>query len=117
MCRHYTEVLSQEHRHHIESTDHDNCVLCLIDAKGPMTQEEIGSYFGVTKEWIAQIERLALKKIKRRMIRQLRDTQYVSLDEFLPNDSKCYDSPGIRYHPAGDWTKDSGIINHLHKGM
>jgi len=41
-CCHYAYPLDEEHRHYIESEEHDNCVLCLAERKGSMTLEEVG---------------------------------------------------------------------------
>lgn len=59
--------MTEEDRYHIESEEHNNCVLCLIDDKGSMTQEEISQYFKLTKMRICQVEKEALKKFNKRM--------------------------------------------------
>jgi DNA-directed RNA polymerase specialized sigma subunit len=61
--------LREEDRHFINSEEHDNCVLCLVEAKGEMTQEQVGNYLGLTKMRISQIERQALEKFKKRAAR------------------------------------------------
>jgi DNA-directed RNA polymerase sigma subunit (sigma70/sigma32) len=48
---------------------HDNCVLCLIDDKGAMTQEQVASYLNIAKECVHVIEKRALKKLTRLMKR------------------------------------------------
>ena len=44
-CKHYNFILYEEHRHFINSFEHNNCVLCLSEEKGPMTHEEIARIF------------------------------------------------------------------------
>lgn len=68
-CRHYGYTLAKGDRHFIDSEKHNNCVLCLVYDKGPMTQEEVASYFGLSKMRICQIEKKALQKLERRMIK------------------------------------------------
>lgn len=59
--------LSEDHRYFVESEEHNNCVFCLIDDKGPMTQEDISQYFNLTKMRICQIEKEAIKKVNKRI--------------------------------------------------
>ena len=66
-CSHFNERLSEDHRYFINSPNHDNCVFCLIDDRGRMTQEEVGKYFGLTKMRISQLEKQALLKFKKKM--------------------------------------------------
>lgn len=63
-CKHFKIKLEKEDRHFINSEEHNNCVFCLIDEKGPMTQEQVGKYIGLTKMRISQIERQAIKKLR-----------------------------------------------------
>jgi DNA-directed RNA polymerase sigma subunit (sigma70/sigma32) len=70
-CKHYKHILRKEDRHFVDSAQHNNCVICLVDDKGKMTQEEVGNYLGLTKMRISQIERQALEKFKRRAARFL----------------------------------------------
>ena len=65
-CNHYEFVLSKKDRHFINSRDHNFCVLCLAEQEGPMTQEQIGKYFGLTKMRISQIEKQAKDKLRRK---------------------------------------------------
>lgn len=44
-CQHFERVLVKEDRYYISSLEHNNCVLCLINEKGPMTQAEIARLF------------------------------------------------------------------------
>lgn len=67
MCSHFSETLSEDHRYFINSPEHSNCVFCLIDDKGKMTQEEVGKYFGLTKMRISQVEKQALCKFTKRI--------------------------------------------------
>ena len=66
-CIHYLEILTEEHRHYVPSKEHNNCILCLVNEKGAMTQDEVGKYMGLTKMRISQIEKLAVKKLGRRI--------------------------------------------------
>ena len=66
-CKHYDRSLESEDRHYIPDKNFNNCVLCIATAKGPMTQEEVGVYFGVSKMRISQIERAALVKVRKKM--------------------------------------------------
>lgn len=61
-CSHFFETLSEDHRYFVDSSEDGNCVLCLINRKGPMTQEEIGEYMGLTKMRISQIQKSAQKR-------------------------------------------------------
>lgn len=60
-------VLTEEDRYYIDAKDHNNCVLCLVEAKGSMTQEEVGKYFGLSKMRISQIEKQAIKKLQKKV--------------------------------------------------
>lgn len=44
-CEHYKRDLVDTDRYYINSEEHSNCVLCLINDKGPMTQDVIANYF------------------------------------------------------------------------
>jgi len=65
-CKHYDFVLIQSDRHFIDSPKHNNCVLCLVKDKGPMTQEEVSKYLGISKMRVSQIERKAIKRLKKK---------------------------------------------------
>lgn len=65
-CRHNVVDLSEEDRYYINSERHNNCVFCLIDERGSMTQEDISQYFGVSKMRISQIEKQALEKVRKK---------------------------------------------------
>ena len=65
-CRHYSKNLESEDRHFVPASDFNNCLLCLIDGKGPMTQEQVGNYMGITKMRVSQIEKQALKTLRKR---------------------------------------------------
>jgi len=64
---HRVVVLKEEDRHFINSEEHNNCVICLSEAKGPMTQAEIASYLDLSKMRICQIEHKALEKLKKKL--------------------------------------------------
>lgn len=66
-CRHYLLQLKEEDRHFINSEEHNNCVLCLVHDKGPMTQEEVAFYFGCSKMRISQLEKQAREKLHKRL--------------------------------------------------
>lgn len=69
MCKHYLFKLEPENRHYVNSPKDNNCVLCLAERSGPMTQAEIAEYLGVSKMRICQIENKAVKKMKKRINR------------------------------------------------
>jgi len=58
--------LTENDRYYIDSEEHNNCYLCLIKEKGSMTQEEVGKYMGISKMRVSQIERTALKHLKKK---------------------------------------------------
>ena len=64
-CKHYENILTTKDRHFINSEEHNNCVCCLAENEGPMTQEEIGNYMGLTKMRISQIEKQAKEKLRK----------------------------------------------------
>ena len=66
-CGHYYKTLEEEDRHFINSPEHNNCTLCLVNDKGEMTQEEVSQYLGLSKMRVCQLEKLALKKFQKRM--------------------------------------------------
>lgn len=65
MCKHYLQ-LQEDHRHFVDAKDYGNCVLCLSEAKGPMTQAEIAGYIGLSKMRVCQIEHKAVAKLKKK---------------------------------------------------
>jgi len=68
-CIHYEFILKKQDRYYIHSTSHNNCVLCLINERGAMTQDEVAKYFGVTKMRISQLEKRALQNLKKKTLR------------------------------------------------
>ena len=66
-CSHYEKILIEEDRHHINAPEYNNCVLCLAGERGPLTQEEIAGYFGLSKMRICQLEKFALIKFNKKM--------------------------------------------------
>lgn len=40
-CKHFKERLEEDDRYFIDSEEDLDCVLCLIDRKGSMTQQEV----------------------------------------------------------------------------
>lgn len=54
-------------RHHLYSPER-SCVLDVVDERGPLTLEEIGQLFGVSRERIRQIEENIVRKLKRNQI-------------------------------------------------
>lgn len=62
------ELLDEDSRYYIAgAVEHNNCALCLAEDRGPMTQEQVGNYLGLTKMRISQIEKIAMKKLKRKL--------------------------------------------------
>lgn len=68
-CKHFDFTLSEKDRHFVNEKKYNNCVMCLAGACGPMTQEEVGDYLGLSKMRISQLEKVALKKFNKRMKR------------------------------------------------
>jgi len=68
-CCHYREPLNEDHRHYINELKYNNCVLCVSEWCGPLTQDVISKYLGLSKMRICQIERIALKKMKKRIVK------------------------------------------------
>lgn len=66
ICRHYGKVLEKGHRHYVVAPEYNNCVLCLVDKVGPMTQKQVGEYLDITKMRVSQVEERALKKFTKR---------------------------------------------------
>ena len=52
----------QECRHWISSNQFQNCTI-IASNKGPLTLQEIGDIFGVTRMRICQIEKTVIKKL------------------------------------------------------
>ena len=71
MCKHYALLLVEEDRHYINSLEHNNCVLCLSEDRGPMTQSEIAEYLGLSKMRVCQIEHQAKTKLGKHLKRAL----------------------------------------------
>jgi len=72
-CKHYKkEKLGPLDRHYIMSEKYNNCCICAAES-GPKTQEEIGIFLGMSKMRISQIEKSALKKLKKKLKFALQD--------------------------------------------
>ena len=54
---------NSECRHWVDSSDCKNCVI-IGSADGPMTLQQIGDIFGITRMRVCQIEKKILSKIK-----------------------------------------------------
>ena len=54
---------SESCRHWIENDKSSNCVL-IASQEGPMTLQEIGDIFGITRMRVCQIEKKILKKLE-----------------------------------------------------
>ena len=63
MCKHYNFTLTENDRHFIDSLEDNNCVLCLVNRRGLMSQEDTGKYLGISKMRVSQIEKIAKKKL------------------------------------------------------
>ena len=50
-------------RHFLNSDKHMNCSIIAAD-EGPMTLQEIGDFYGISRMRVCQIEKAILKKIK-----------------------------------------------------
>lgn len=66
-CKHSTAVLSKDDRYYVNSAEHNNCVFCLVNEKGPMTQDEISKYLEISKMRVCQVERRAVSKLSKRI--------------------------------------------------
>lgn len=66
-CSHHSKPLEIDDRDHVFSPQHNNCVKCVAEDLGPLTQEEIARFLGVTKARVNQIERDALAKFMSRL--------------------------------------------------
>ena len=51
-------------RHHLNSEKNYNCAI-IASEEGPLTLQEIGDIFGVSRMRICQIEKAILKKLKK----------------------------------------------------
>jgi len=60
--RHKTACSKQECRHWVSCDKFQNCTI-LAANKGPLTLQEIGDIFGVTRMRICQIEKTVIKKL------------------------------------------------------
>lgn len=69
-CKHSSNTNDEHYRYSIDSpaiVGHNNCVLCLIEFYGrPLSQAEVAEILGISKMRVSQIERVALKKFRRR---------------------------------------------------
>lgn len=65
-CKHYDKKLNPEDRHYIMSEIHNNCCICAAE-EGPKTQEEIGLFLGLSKMRVSQIEKRAIKNLKKKL--------------------------------------------------
>ena len=50
-------------RHSLKSPENLNCSL-IVAEKGPLTLQEIGDFYGISRMRVCQIEKALLKKIK-----------------------------------------------------
>ena len=67
MCKHYATVLKKDNRHFVNEPKYDNCVLCLSEREGPMTQAQIAKYLNLSKMRICQIEHQAIAKFRKKI--------------------------------------------------
>ena len=51
-------------RHSLKSPENLNCSL-IAATKGPMTLQEIGNFYGISRMRVCQIEKALLKKLKK----------------------------------------------------
>ena len=69
MCKHYLHDLEENDRHYVDAAHQNNCVLCLSEAEGPMTQAQVGKYLKICKMRVSQIERKARMRVKKKMMK------------------------------------------------
>ena len=62
-------------RHNLNSTKYQSCALIAAES-GPLTLQEIGDFYGISRMRVCQIEKALLKKLK---------TQKSLLTEFDPS--------------------------------
>jgi predicted ArsR family transcriptional regulator len=67
MCEHYLNGLKKGQRHYVNAPEYDNCILCLVNAKGPMTLQEIAKYLNISKMRVCQLQKIAEKKMFEKM--------------------------------------------------
>lgn len=67
-CKHFIETVSEEQeKYYVNSSIDNNCINCLIQRVGPMTQSQVASYLGDSIVRISQIEIKALRKIRKKI--------------------------------------------------
>lgn len=66
-CKHYLQQLTKEDRHYVNAEHLNNCVLCVSEQEGPMTQDEISKYLGISKMRVSQLQKIAETKFGKRM--------------------------------------------------
>lgn len=66
-CKHYNRELVEKDRHYVNAPEYNNCVICLVNDKGPMTQEQISEYLGISKMRVSQVQKEAQKKITKKL--------------------------------------------------
>lgn len=44
-CKHYERALTENDRYYVDSDNTNNCVFCLIDQNGAMTQDQVAGFF------------------------------------------------------------------------
>ena len=64
-CNHKKNL--KKDRYFIDLPEYNNCVICLVNEYGPMTQEEVGNILGICKMRISQVEKKAKEKFDQRM--------------------------------------------------
>lgn len=63
-CKHFKKQLKVSDRHFVNSPKHDNCILCLVNDQGSMTQDEVANILGISKVRVSQFEVQALRKLR-----------------------------------------------------
>ena len=75
-CKHYLRKLNPEDRHYIMAEEYNNCCICAAET-GPKTQEEVGTFLGLSKMRISQIEKQAIRNLKKKLQKVLQDDDLI----------------------------------------
>ena len=71
-CTHKNKKGFKE-RYHIPNFEYNNCLLCLINEKGALSQKEVAEVLEISVARVGQIERKAIKKLSKRNLNFLKN--------------------------------------------
>lgn len=67
-CRHFNFVVERiQERKYVNSIQDNNCIECLINRLGPMTQLQVAEFLELSVARISQVEVEAIRKMKEKM--------------------------------------------------